>query len=156
MAVFVFDGIWSAPTLQLSTLSVTSVGAVVYPTEAQVANTLRQFFPSVQDVGPGPVAGHMWSWWGMVGSAQALVDRRDGAVLFGGTVVWAGSGHLMAPLVSTHGWAVSATEPAAEPAQVMIIENSYWETVIPTESQLAAKQSRFHETILPGISLASY
>jgi hypothetical protein len=128
VAIVVFADLWPDFTPEVTTLAVTPVGPAVYPDEDQVRMILLDYFETLQDVVPGDAAGNLWSWWGLLDfSAQALVDRRDGAVLFAGTVVWMGTGYLLYPLVSTHDWAVVPAEPAPEPASTATYDNSFWE-----------------------------
>jgi hypothetical protein len=128
VAIVVFADLWPDFAPEATTLAVTPVGPAVYPGEDQVRMILLHYFQTLQDVRPDGVAGNLWSWWGHQGSAQALVDRRDGAVLFAGTVVWMGTGELLCPLVSTHPWAVVPAEPAPEPVSIATFGNGFWET----------------------------
>lgn len=138
VAIFVFDNLAPSFTPQVTTLAVTPVGEAVFPDMDQISGILMQYFQSGQGVGPGELAGNMWSWWGVQQSAQAIVDRRDGAVLFAGTMVWMGNGQLLHPLVSSHEWEVVASEQAPAPTITITIANGYWSTAQPTEAELTA------------------
>lgn len=138
VAIFVFDDLWPAFDPQVSVLAVTPVGPAIYPDAEQIGYNLSQFFGDGPGVSPGEVAGSMWSWWGVQQSAQAMVDRRDGAILFAGTMAWMGNGQLLRPTISTHEWQVVPGDPASEPVSAVTIANEYWDGFEPTSSQLTA------------------
>ena len=56
----------------------------------------------------------------------AIVDGRDGAIAFAGTVIWLGCGVINVPDGSTHGWTFPGGDAALGPGDVEILPNEYW------------------------------
>ncbi len=128
MAVFVLGGLdpgFENPQAEI--LSVTPVGEATYPPESTVYQNVMTAFngevnPAIQSAGP---YGDLTTWVGLQHSSQALTDRRDGAVLFAGSVVWMGQGHIYAPAASTHAWQTGGILAPA-PGSVTVIDNPDW------------------------------
>lgn len=127
VAIFVFENLWPAFTPRVSTLAVTPVGASVYPTEDEIRSNLAAVLGTPIDPVAGQVAGHMWCWSEPAGDIgwHAVVDRRDGAVVFGGGVIWGGRGTIWRPATSTHNWSVAWGGPAAGPATTNTIASPF-------------------------------
>ena len=143
VAVFILDGLEQGfVSLQVELLAVTTVGPVTYPPEQDVYRGIMavlgdQANPSLA---PAELAGNMWSWIGLQSSSQSLVDRRDGAVLFAGSVIWAGQGQMLCPTGSTHEWGFLGGEPAPAPATVAVLDNDYWDGPgVPPVEELTAR-----------------
>lgn len=142
VAVFILDGLDPGfVSLQTELLAVTPVGPVTYPPEEDVYRNIMavlgdQANPSLA---PAQLVGNMWSWIGLQSSSQSLVDRRDGAVLFAGSVIWAGQGQMLCPTGSTHEWEIPGGEPAPAPATTAVLDNDSWiGPGVPTVDELTA------------------
>ncbi len=129
VAVFVLGGLIPGfEDLQVQTLAVRTVSAPTYPSEADIAAGIMTAFAGEVNpsLGVAATAGDLAAWTGLQSSSQALADRRDGAVLFAGSVVWAGEGHIYVPAASTHDWA-TAGQTAPAPASLDVFPNAEWE-----------------------------
>lgn len=127
-AVFVVGGIYPATDLTIERLAVNPVGDETYPPESEIIAALAAAMP---DTPP------LWMHIGTVGhigvffvdpidsGACALVDMRDGAIVFGGTVVWMGHGAVVIPSVSTHPWFEGMSDPAPAPATVDLVPSGW-------------------------------
>lgn len=112
---------------QPSAESVTPVGEATCPPESTVYQNVMTAFngevnPAMQSAGP---YGDLTTWVGLQNSSRALTDRRDGAVLFAGSVVWMGQGQLDVPAASTHAWQTGPIQAPA-PGSVTVIDNPDW------------------------------
>lgn len=126
-AVFRISGLLPGEAMSVDVLAVTPLGMVTYPDDNAIIAGLLALLPDVApawqplaDAGPVTLFASPPADFG----GAALVDRRDGAILFAGTVVWSGQGHVVTPAVSTHTWTGGLPEPAASPASlgIMVME----------------------------------
>lgn len=125
-AVILISGIHPLD-MSMDVLSVTPLGEVTYPDLATINGNLQAVMPTV------PPLYYQAGTYGNVGlfrvdpadfGAAALVDLRDGQVLFGGTVVWAGQGQVVVPAASTHDWFLRPY-PAVGPGFLYIIPSPW-------------------------------
>lgn len=140
VAVFVLSGLQpDFISLQTEMLSVTPVGPSTFPPESDIFNNIMYSFQGddvFPNISPGELVGNIWSWYGS-GHTQALVDQRDGFVLFSGTVVWMGQGSIHFPISSSHDWAFLPMNPAPAPVSVGVINNPIWGMAgLPTTQDL--------------------
>lgn len=130
-AVFVVDGILSDSDPEIRTLEVAPVGTVTNPDIAEMVEILQGVEPALlppHDFAHVAGEGSFQLFAAMPGDqgASAIVDGRDGRVLFYGTVVWLGFGEVLLPYESSHDWQHSAGDPADPPASVAILPNGNW------------------------------
>ncbi len=143
VAVFVLSGLDPdyAP-LQIEIMSVSQVGPNTYPPESEILQNVWDAFGYQVTAYqmPSELIGNMWSWTGSGGdiSSQALVDQRDGSVLFAGKIVWMGTGYIYRPTSSSHPWELLTGDLAPEPISVGTFVNWYWEGTQLTSEQLTS------------------
>lgn len=128
--------------LRLTLLDVEPLGPVTNPSIAEMIEAVE----AVQPV-PGPDYNHR----GQVGSfhlfeadpidlgGTAIVDGRDGRVVFAGTVIWLGFGAVTSPVESSHPWSFPTGEPALEPASLGILPNLAWPDHYETPADITAR-----------------
>ena len=125
-AVFLISGVHDLE-MSVDVLAVSPVGEATYPDMTTINASLQAIMPSVP-----PLFSHRGTF-GNIGvfsvdpmdfGATALVDMRDGQVLFGGTVVWAGQGEVVHPAASTHEWFLRPY-PAIGPGYLYIIPSEW-------------------------------
>ena len=125
-AVFIVSGIYPGTNLEIHLLTVEPVGEAIYPSEAEM-------IASVQAIQPGSYTGiasagpfHLFFEEPGDFGGTAIVDGRDGAIAFAGTVIWLGCGVINVPDGSTHGWTFPGGDAALGPGDVEILPNEYW------------------------------
>jgi hypothetical protein len=132
---------WSAEIdeLRLELLDVAQVGTVTNP-------SIAEMIEAVEAVQPGPgfnyyhqaQAGpfHLFYAEPMDFGGCAIVDGRDGRVVFAGTVVWLGPGSVTLPMESSHSWSFPPGDPAADPTGVEIMPNYNWSEQYGTPNEI--------------------
>ena len=136
-AVFKVDNIYPLD-LQLELLGIVPVGPITNPSEADMV-------AAVEAVQPGYTYDHMdragpfhlffsdYGDW----MANAIVDGRDGRVVFAGTVLWMGGGSATLPVQSSHPWSFPLGDQAPLPDSLEILPNHYWDDEdYPSEAQI--------------------
>jgi len=129
-AVFVVSGIYPGTNLQLDLLSVIPVGESTYPSDEEITATIAALQPSYmyQQTEFIEQSGHFYQYFqdpGDFGSV-ALVDSRDGAIVFAAPVIWMGSQEINTPSQSTHEWNLDPLFEATPPQSIEIMSNLYW------------------------------
>lgn len=126
-AVFIVDDIYPLTAPQLSLLSILPLGPPTEPSEAEMIAAIEAIQP-----------GFAYTHWHQAGpfhlyfaepldyGACAIVDGRDGRVVFAGTVTWMGLGSVTRPHVSSHAWSFPAGDPAPPPASTEILPPFEW------------------------------
>ncbi len=115
--------------LRLELLDVAPLGMVTNP-------SIAEMIEAVEAVQPGPYFNyyhqaqegpfHLFFAEPLDFGGSAIVDGRDGRVVFAGTIVWLGFGSVTLPVESSHSWSFPPGDPAAEPASVGILPNHGW------------------------------
>jgi len=113
--------------LELTLLDVAPVGPVTNPSIAEMIEAVEaiqpyNYYQHQAQVGPFHLIFQEPNDFG----GSAIVDGRDGRVIFAGTTVWLGDGSITMPVESSHSWSFTPDEPAAEPATVGILPNVFW------------------------------
>jgi len=113
--------------LQLDLLDVAPIGTVTNPSIAEMIEAVdaiqpHSYYQHQAQAGPFHL---FFAEPGDLGGC-AIVDGRDGRVIFAGTVVWMGPGSVTLPVESSHSWSFPPGDPATEPATVEILPNYYW------------------------------
>lgn len=126
-AVFRISGLMPGDAMSVDVLAVTPVGPATYPDDGAIISDLLALMPDVAPIwqsqgDAGPISLFVSPPADFGGAA--LVDRRDGAILFAGTVIWSGLGQVVTPIASTHPWTGGLNSPAAPPAsgEILILE----------------------------------
>jgi hypothetical protein len=123
-AVLRISGLLPGEALSVDVLAVTPLGLVTYPDDNAIIADLLTLMPDVAPIwqpqgDAGPIS--LFVSPPMDFGGAALVDRRDGAILFAGTVVWSGQGQVVTPVASTHTWTGGLPEPASAPASLDVL-----------------------------------
>lgn len=131
--VFLVEGIYPGNDLVLAVMHIREVGEATYPGEEEMLAGVEAVFAGdpyfayfhFQPVGQ---AGNFRLYLAEPGDfgACAVVDRRDGAVVFASGVVWMGFGATVVPAGSSHEWTYQAGPPATPPGGVAILDNIFW------------------------------
>ena len=141
IAVFVLSGLEPGYLpMQTELLSVSQVGPSTFPPNSEISHSILQALGGNPNpvLVPIEIIGNMWNWIGVQSSSQALVDQRDGSVLFAGTVAWAGAGEMKYPATSSHSWEFLLGNSAPEPISVATLGNSNWDGMELTSEQLTS------------------
>jgi hypothetical protein len=126
-AVFLVSGLYPDLVPQVELLSVAPVGTQTDPDEAEMIAAIEAVQPGYSYQHVASVADfHLFYADPVDFGACAIVDGRDGAVLFAGTVVWSGAGAVTLPDASSHDWSPSGGDPAPAPASLGILPNPEW------------------------------
>lgn len=136
-AVFIVSGIYPGTDLQLDLLTVFPVGETTYPTDEQMISSILSIQPGY-NYQQTELVGPFYQYFQHPGDfgAVAIVDSRNGAVDFAGTVVWMGEGSVNAPSVSTFDWSFPSVNPASEPQSVEVMDNPYWNESLSTPEEV--------------------
>ena len=156
-AAFVLDNICPQSALmEIETVDIVPVGEVTNPSDAAMQAAVQALQPGsyLQQSGAGPFY-HYWDSPSDYG-ACALVDGRDGRVVFAGTVIWSGSGVVNLPLASSHDWSFPGGDPAAAPEAIAYLDNPEWADDPPlcaqTEATVAALDLLRQTDVLQGFA----
>jgi hypothetical protein len=120
---------WSAEIdeLRLDLLDVAPIGTVTNPSIAEMIEAIEAIQPNPNyqhQAQAGPF--HLFYAEPLDFGGCAIVDGRDGRVVFAGTVVWMGAGSVTLPVESSHYWSFPPGDPATEPTTVEILPNYFW------------------------------
>jgi hypothetical protein len=126
-AVFLVSYIYPLDSPQLYLLDVAAVGPVTSPSEPEMVAAIQavqpeSYYEHLAQSGPFHLFISEPDDWG----ACAIVDGRDGRVVFAGTIAWLGFGSVTLPANSSHPWSFSPGDPAAEPGTVGYLPNDNW------------------------------
>lgn len=128
-ALFIVDNIYPGEDLQLRLLDVAPVGPITNPTIAEMIEAVEAVQPGqYTDYQLQAQAGPFNLFFAepIDFGGSAIVDGRDGRVIFAGTVIWLGFGSVSYPVESSHTWSFPPGDPAAEPASTEILPNGAW------------------------------
>ncbi len=126
-AVFLVSDIYPLGAPQLTLLDIAAIGPVTNPSEVEMVAAAQavqpeSYYHHMAQAGPFHLFVSEPDDWG----ACAIVDGRDGRVVFAGTVIWMGEGTVTLPVESSHLWAFSPGDPAPPPESIDILPNGYW------------------------------
>ncbi len=125
-AVFLVEDIYPiVPELVL--LDIAPLGEVTNPSYGEMIAAVQDVQPEsdyehVGEAGPFHLFRAQPDDYG----ACAIVDGRDGRVIFAGTVVFFGFGTVTSPNLSSHPWSFPLGEPAPPAETVEILPNEWW------------------------------
>ena len=124
--------------LQLTLLDVAPLGPVINPSIGEMIEAANAIQPAYYQhhgqVGPFHL---LFAEPGDFGGA-AIVDGRDGRVVFAGTSIWMGQGSVTLPAESSHAWSFPSGNPATEPASVGILPTTGWSENYGTPAEITA------------------
>lgn len=126
-AVFIVSGIYPGTNLQLETLAVSPLGEVTTPSDSEIIASIMQVQP-MQFYSRLEQVGSLFQYYASAADAGgvALVDSRDGAIPFAGTVIWMGRGDVTVPAESSHSWSLIPGTFGPAPAGIGLMSNHDW------------------------------
>jgi len=126
-ATFLVSGIYEGASIQIDVVDVVPLGPVTNPNEAEMIAAVDAVQPGYTYAFVGS-AGPFRLFWAPPGDfgACALVDDRDGRVVFAGTVIWAGTGAVTLPAADSHPWSSPTVVPAPAPVAIAHVPSPYW------------------------------
>jgi hypothetical protein len=153
--VFLVEGIYPGNALNITTVHVREVGEATYPSPEEMLAGVEAvfagdpYFPYFNFQVAG-IIGNFRLYLAEPGDfgACAIVDRRDGAVVFASGIVWMGFGQTLIPAASSHPWNWEAGVPAAPPGGFAILDNPFWsdESFTPQDYLLQLATDHIRQT----------
>jgi len=134
-AVFVVDGVYPGLELSISTLAMSPVTDITNPSAEEMLNSVMEVFQGGA-FSPQDCLNHFcFFYWSPVDfGGAAFVDDRTGDVLFAGSIIWSGQGHVLVPETSSNEWSFPDETLAPEPQQVDIYPNhDFWPDEVTEE-----------------------
>jgi hypothetical protein len=124
-ATFLVSGVYEG-SVRIDVLDAVPLGPVTDPSEAEMIAAIAAVLPGY-DFSLTESVGHFRLFWAPVldFGACAIVDARDGRVVFAGTVIWSGTGGVALPVVDSHPWSDLGTL-ATPPDAIAYIASEFW------------------------------
>ncbi len=126
-ATFLVSGIYEGTNIQIDVVDAAPLGPVTDPGEVEMIAAIQSVQPGYA-YQPAGSAGPFRLFWAepMDFGACAVVDGRDGRVVFAGTVIWSGTGEVNLPTSDSHPWSSPGGEPAPAPVAILHVPSPYW------------------------------
>ncbi len=125
-AVFVVDDIYPMEP-QLTLLDVALVGPDIGPSQSEMITAIEALQPGYSYTSYGEAGPfHFFFDEPMDHGGCAIVDGRDGRVVFAATIIYMGNGSITRPAASSHAWSFLPSELAPLPEDVGLLPALMW------------------------------
>ncbi len=146
-AVILVSGIYPGTDLAIQRVALSPLGSLTFPSDDALLAAAEAVYanePYLCHVCDRRIAsaGNYHLYYNEPGDfgSTTVVDLRTGQVVFGGTIVHLGTGHVVVPASGTGPIQIVAGEPAVSPVSTTTLYSWYWDAGSPGISEEQALQ----------------